>query len=119
MASQGIAAILYDFNVCDDFIHSYYRVVQEVFIPSANIAFNATKSRNTRPPIQWNAFRCDKPRRQQTGRHNPSEIPLNAKDVQVPDELVKTLVAYVQAKEAIDTKWAEAMTSLTGATKQP
>ncbi len=116
MASQSIPAILYDFNVCDDFIHSYYRVVQEVFIPSANIAFNATKFYHN--PIQWNAFRCDKPRRQQTGdRLHPPEIPLNAKDVQVPDELVKTLVAYVEAKEAIDAKWADAMMSLTGATK--
>lgn len=116
MASQGVPAILYDFNVCDDFIHSYYHVAQEIFIPSANIAFNATKSHHN--PIQWNAFRCHKPRRQSAGgRFNPPEIPLNAKDVQVPDELVKTLVAYAEAKEAIDAKWAETMTSLTGATK--
>lgn len=108
----GVPAILYDFNACDDFVHSHYRVVQEVFIPSAKIAFNATKFYLN--PIAWNAFPCDKPRRQQTGdRLHPPEIPLNARDIEVPEELVQTLVAYVAASDNIKTKWAETMLALT------
>lgn len=112
MAAQGtVPAILYDFNACEDFIHSRYSVVQNVCIPSAKIGFNATKFYSN--PIRWNAFRCDKPVRQETGMHCPPETPLNARDITVPEELVKTLVAYVEAEDGIDTKWAEIMLALT------
>lgn len=112
----GVPAILYDFNVCRDFVRRHYNVVQEVFIPSVNIAFNATKFFEN--PVEWHAFPCDKPRRQETGDHAPPEIPLNARNIEVPEELVKTLVAYVEASENVKTKWAESMLALTTAKAQ-
>lgn len=111
-ANGGVPAILYDFNACDDFVRRHYRVIQNVYIPSAQIGFNATQASYN--PIRWHAFRCDGPLRQQTGDPLlPAEIPLNAREITVPEELIKALQVYVQAEEKVDADFAALMLQLT------
>lgn len=121
--------IKYKREVCLDFIHGYFKTIDEYFIPERKVCFNLegnASSMGMADPIRVSVFRSDKMRAEPSvtfkrnadlsprtaalfDEDDPSRkaVDPQAQEMQIPDRLAAQIMKLIEAEELNKTLGAE------------
>ncbi len=84
-----VKAIKYKINICTDFVHNYYVVIDELFIPETNVIVNFYETLNIFSSPNARYLEEDK---NQLIKYIQDRIDPKPIEIDIPEELVKQLV---------------------------